>query len=165
MAPQPQGPRALGHLTTTGTQDAGLILSQIQMMKVLEVPFYCSSFCEHCHAGVSTWLKKFFATTNMPTANNPVRIHCKTGSTSARFVFNTRTKCQEFVATYRNDGVPCAVENPFCNTSATIMVRQSKSPEDRETGKRVAPLWNVLATKLREVFFVTTPKAITSSRR
>ena len=42
MVPQPQGP-----LTTTGTQDAGLILSRIQTMKMLEVPFYCKSLANN----------------------------------------------------------------------------------------------------------------------
>ena len=42
MAPQPQGPMAQGHLTTTGTQDADLILSQALMMNMHEVPSYYS---------------------------------------------------------------------------------------------------------------------------
>ena len=33
---------AQDHLTTTGTQDAGLILPQTQMTKMLEVPSYYS---------------------------------------------------------------------------------------------------------------------------
>ena len=32
------------------------------------------------------------------------------------------------------------------------MLRQSKSPEDREIGRRFAYLWEVLAPKLREIF-------------
>ena len=42
MAPQPQGPMAQGHLTTTGTHDADLILSQALMMNMHEVPSYYS---------------------------------------------------------------------------------------------------------------------------
>ena len=42
--------------------------------------------------------------------------------------------------------------SPFCNVSTTILVRQSMSPEDRETGRRFAPLWEVLIPKLREFF-------------
>ena len=72
----------------------------------------------------------------MPTANMPVRIHCKTGTTSARLVLSTRANCQEFVATYRDDGLLYAVDSLFCITSATILVRQSKkTPEEREIGK------------------------------
>ena len=41
---------------------------------------------------------------------------------------------------------------PFNNTSATIWVRQSKSPEAREIGRRFAPLWEVLAQKLQEIY-------------
>ena len=44
-----------------------------------------------------------------------------------------------------------SVDSPFCNTSAALLVRQSKSPEDREIGRRFAPLWEVLVPKLHEV--------------
>ena len=37
-----RGPMAQDHVTTTGTQDADLILSLVQTMEILEVPFYCS---------------------------------------------------------------------------------------------------------------------------
>ena len=38
-APQPQGPMTQGHLKNAGRQDADSINSQVQMMKMLEVPF------------------------------------------------------------------------------------------------------------------------------
>ena len=107
--------------------------------------------CEQCHAGVSTWLNKFLATTDIPAHNIPTRIHCKTGSLSARLVFETRSRCQDFVSRFKDDGLPCTVESPFCRTSVTIQVRQSKSPEDREIGRRLETLWEVLAPKLQEI--------------
>ena len=114
MALQLQGPMAQDHLKTTGTQDADLILSRTQMMKMLEVPSYFSFHaCEQIHAGVSTWLDKFFATTNIPASNRPIRIHCKTCSLSARFVFETRAKCKYFVARYKDDGLPYEVDSLF----------------------------------------------------
>ena len=91
--------------------------------------------CEQCDAGVSARLKKSLTTANVPTANMPVRIHCKTGTASARLVFETRTKCQDFVARFKDDGLPNTVDSTFCSTRATIIVRQSKSPEDREIGR------------------------------
>ena len=42
--------------------------------------------------------------------------------------------------------------SPFSNISTTILVRQAKSPEYRETGRRFALLWEVLVPKLREIF-------------
>ena len=39
-APQPQGPMTQGHLKKAGIQDADLIPSQVQMMEMLEVPFF-----------------------------------------------------------------------------------------------------------------------------
>ena len=38
------------------------------------------------------------------------------------------------------------------STSATILVRHSKSPEDREIGRGFALLWEVLAPTLQEIF-------------
>ena len=92
------------------------------------------------------------ATTNAPSFNKPITIHCKTGSLSARLVFETRAKCQDFVALFKDDGIPYAVDSPFCNTSTNITVRQPKSLEEREIGRRVAPLWEALAAKLHEIF-------------
>ena len=37
-------------------------------------------------------------------------------------------------------------------TPVPLLVRQSKSPQDREIGRRLAPLWAVLAPKLQENF-------------
>ena len=89
----------------------------------------------------------------MPAYNKPVRIHCKAGSVSARLVFETRAKSQDFVARYKDDGIPCEVDSPFCNTSTNIAVRQSKSIEDREIAKQFALLWMVLAEQLKILFF------------
>ena len=77
---------------------------------------------------------------NVPTYNKPVKIHCKAGSVSARLVFETRAKCQDFVARYKDDGIPYEIDSPFCSVKTTIAVRQSRSIEDRDIGKQCAPL-------------------------
>ena len=69
---------------------------------------------------------------------------------SARLVFETRAKFQDFVARYKDDGIPYEVDSPFCNVKTDIAVRQSKSQEDQEIGKQFAPLWKVLAGKLKK---------------
>ena len=148
MARQPQGPMAQGHLTTAGTQDAFSNPDDENARSAVPVHFLCEQF----HVGVSTWLIEFLSTTDVPTPKMPIRIHCKTGSTSARLVFETRLKCQEFVARFKVDGLPCTVDSHFCNTSATVLVRQSTSPKDRKIGKRFAPLWRVLAAKFQDFF-------------
>ena len=51
---------------------------------------------EQCHANMSAWLKKTLAPADMPD-----KIHCKTGTTSARLVFVTRARCQYCVARFR----------------------------------------------------------------
>ena len=69
---------------------------------------------------------------------------------SARLVFGTRAKCQDFVARYKDDGIPFEVDSLFCKSRTIITVRQSKSLEDQEIGRQFASLWKVLSTKLLE---------------
>ena len=79
ITPQPQDPLGLmawGLLTTTGTQDADLIPFPAQRMARNAV--FASISCEQDHAGVSTLLKKFWATTNASHIK-PIRFPCKTG--------------------------------------------------------------------------------------
>ena len=71
---------------------------------------------------------------------------------SVRLVFETRGKCQYFIARYKDDGIPYAINSPFFRTSTTITVRQSRSLEDREIGKQFGPLWKVLAEQLKVLF-------------
>ena len=56
------------------------------------------------------------------------------------------------MARYKDDGIPYEVDSPFCRGRTNITVRQSKSLEDREIGKQFAPLWKVLAKKLKILF-------------
>ena len=67
---------------------------------------------------------------------------------------NTRAQSQDFVPTrWLGDGLFCTVDSHICTTIAFFfLVRQSKSPEDREFRRRFARLWEVLVPKLREVF-------------
>ena len=108
--------------------------------------------CEQYREEGSAWIKSFSASTNATAINKPTRIHCKTGSMSARLVFETRAKCQDFVARFKDDGIPHEVNSLFLNAKTIIAVRQSKSFEDRETGKQFAPLWKVLAEHLKVLF-------------
>ena len=57
---------------------------------------------------------------------------------SDRLVFETRAKCQDFVAGSKDDGIPYEVDSPFFKISTKITVRQSKSLEDREIGRRLS---------------------------
>ena len=100
--------------------------------------------CEQYHKG---WERS-----NMPAYNKPIRIHCKAGSVSPRLVFETRTKCQDFVARYKDDGIPYEINSSFCCAKTTITVRQSKSIEDREIGKQFARLWRELVDQLKVLF-------------
>ena len=88
----------------------------------------------------------------LDATDQPDRVHCKRGTKSARNVFYSRTKCQDVVARFKDDGFPYSVNTPCCVAKTTILVRQSRSPECREIGRRFAPLWDVFATKLQENF-------------
>ena len=104
--------------------------------------------CEQCHAGVSAWLKKTLVPTDLPEG-----IHCKAGTTSARLVFETRARCQEFVARFKDDGLPCSVCSPFCNTPRARFLFVHL---DHHNGERSVDglhrSGKFVATKLREIF-------------
>ena len=104
------------------------------------------------HTGITNWINILWEKSNIPAFYKPVRIHCKAHSVSARLVFETRGKCQDFVARYRDDGILYEIDSPFCNGKTVISVRQSKSLEDREIGKQFAPLWRELADQLKILF-------------
>ena len=79
----------------------------------------------------------------MPAYNKPVRNHCKAGSVSVRLVFETRAKCQDFVDRCKDDGIPFAIDSPFCCTNTN---------EDREIGNLFAPLRRELSDQLKLLF-------------
>ena len=141
-APQPLGPMAQDHLVTIGTGDADLIYPQTLMMSMREVPSCYGSHANNITKG------SLCEESNMPADSRPVTIHCKAGSMSVRLVFETRSKCQDCVARYKDVGMPYEIDSPFCSVKTTIAVRQSRSIVDREIGKQYAPLWRVLADQL-----------------
>ena len=53
---------------------------------------------------------------------------------------------------YKDDGIPYSINSPFCSANTNMIVRQSRSIEDREIGKQFAPLWTVLADQLELLF-------------
>ena len=108
--------------------------------------------CEQYRKGVTKWINSLWEDSNMPAFNKLVRIYCKAGSVSVRLELETRAKCQDFVARYKDDGILHGIDSPFCCASTTISVRQSRSLEDREIGKQFAPLWRELSDQLKILF-------------
>ena len=154
-APQPlgpSGPMAQGRLMTVEIRGVGLIRSPVPKMNQHEVPFYWGSRVNSTTLELRTGSIIFWETSNIPAHKKPVRIHCKAGSVSARLVFETRAKCQDFFVRYKDDGIPYAINSPFCCAKTTFTVRQSKLLEDRKIGKQFAPLWRVLADQLKLLF-------------
>ena len=66
-----------------------------------EVPSYYGSRVKNATKGVTKWIDTLWEESNMPAYNKLVRIHCKAGSMSVRLVFETRAKCQDFIARYK----------------------------------------------------------------
>ena len=152
-APQPPGPMALDHLMTTGTPDADLILSRTQRMNIADVPYY---FSFHVNTSTLVCLLCSRSSGQRPTyqlsTSLPEFIAKQAPFPAGLYLKQEPAKCQDFVARCKDDGVRSEVDSPICNTSTKILVRQSKSPEDREIGRRFAPLWEVLAPKRQEIF-------------
>ena len=146
-APQPLGPlgpMAQGHLMTVEILGVDLILSQAPKMNKHEVPSYYGSHANNTQNGITIWINNLWEESNMPAYSELVRNNCKAGSVSVRLAFETGAKCQDFVARYKDDGIPYEINNPFYCAKTTITVRQSKSLEDREVGKQFAPLWRIV---------------------
>ena len=125
------GPMAQGHLMTIEIRDVGLILLKPVKMSMQGVPSYYGSH-EQYHTGVTNWTNNLWEESNKPTCNKPVRIHCKTGSLSVRLVFETRAKCQDFVARYKDDGIPSKLIVHFATAEP---ISQSASPSQLKTEK------------------------------
>ena len=154
-APQPlrpSGPMTQGHLMTTGIRDIDLILLQVLKTNMHGVPSYYDSHVSNTTLELRIGSIIFGKIKNIPVCSKPVRIRCKAGSVSARLVFETRAKCQDFVVRYKDDGIPYEIYSTFCCAKTTSSVRQSKALEDREIGKQFAPLWRVLAEQLKTLF-------------
>ena len=86
--------------------------------------------CEQYHRRITKWIKNLWEESNMPAFNKPVRIHCKTGSVSVRLVFETRAKCQVFIARYKDDVSPVQLAVPF---AAPIQISQCVNPDQLKT--------------------------------
>ena len=154
MAPQPLGPlgpMARVLLTTIGTQDADLILSQALKMNMHEVQ---SHYSFRANNTTLEFLLGSIASGQRPTyqpTTNPsgfiVKQEAYPPDSYSRRELNART-----LERYKDGGISYEVDSPFCNVRTNISVRQSKSLEDQEIGKRFAPLRKAFSTQLQELF-------------
>ena len=136
------------HRNTPRRLDTSSSTEDEQSRSAVLLRFPCEQFLKE----ITKWIDTLWEESNMPAYNKAVRIHCKAGSVSVRFVFETRSKCQDFIARYKDDGIPYPINSSFCSVKATITVRQSRSIEDREIGKQFVPLWKVLAEQFEILF-------------
>ena len=70
---------------------------------------------------------------------------------SVRFVFETRAKCQDFGARYKDDCIPMKLTVP---SAAPIQLSLSATPDHLNTGKSESNLhlWRAMADKLKILF-------------
>ena len=115
------------------------------MMRMHQVPFSYGFLVKNAQK-CAAWLRR-----TLEAGDEPERVHCKRGAKSAGIVFDTIAKWHDFVARFKDDGLPNSVNSLFSSTTSTILVLQSRSPELREIGRRFARLWKALATKLQDV--------------
>ena len=72
--------------------------------------------CEQCHAAMSAWLARTLGPTDQPE-----RVHCKTRTTSARLVFETRAKCQDLWCDFRMMAFHSRSTVPFATPRARFL--------------------------------------------
>ena len=146
------GSTAQDHLMTTETQDADLMLHQTPLMNMREVPS-----CYGSHVNSTTLQLRSGSIlfgkgpTYLPTKNLSQfiarQVPCRPGLYSKQEP-NLKTLLPDIKMMVS----PMKLTVPFCCVKTTITVRQAKSLEDREIGKRFAPLWRVLADQLKIIF-------------
>ena len=86
--------------------------------------------CEQYHKGITKWIDNLWEESNMPACNKLVRIYCKAGSASVRLAFETRANCQDFIARYKDDGIPYAITVP---PAVPIQISLSANPNQLKT--------------------------------
>ena len=101
-------------------------------MNMHEVPSYYSSLVNNITLEFLLRINSIWEKSNMPIYIKPIRIHCKTCGQSVRPVFETRAKCQDFVARYKDDGIPTKSTVHFATSKP---ISQSASPSHLKTRK------------------------------
>ena len=93
--------------------------------------------CEQYHKGITKWINNLWEESNMPADNKPVTIHCEAGSASGRLVFEIRAKCQDFVARYKDDGIPMRLTVLFAASKQQLL---SANPDQVRTERSASNL-------------------------
>ena len=131
--PQPHGPMAQGHLMTTETQDEDLIHSPAPKMNNPVVPFYYDTLANNTTTGLPSGSITFGKNpTCQPTTDLLQFIVKQVPRQSGLYL-----KHEPNVRTLLLDIFLYAINSPFHCTNTSIIVRQSKSIEDREIGNNL----------------------------
>ena len=131
-APQPQGPMAQDHLMTTETQDEDLIRSQAPKTNRHEVPYKNNFLANNTTQGLQSGSITFGRDPICQRATNLSEFIAKQVPCQSGLFLKHEAKVRTLLLDTRIDGIPYAINSPFCCANTNIIVRQSKSIEDRD---------------------------------
>ena len=142
MAPQPlgpSGPMAICRQTTTRIQHVDFILSQAPKMKMREVPPFHGSQVNKTTLGSRGSITCGKSPTYQPTTNPP-GFFAESGL-SARLVFETRAKCQDLVARYKDDGIPTKLIVHFVKAEPVSLSANPNLLKTEKSEDNLRALW------------------------
>ena len=127
-----------GHLMTVEIRGVDLIRSQAPKMNKHEVPSYYGSFANNTTKGVRSGLNIFWKNPICQHSTNLSEFIVRQVLCRSGLYLKHESNVETFLAREEDDGIPYAIDSPFCCTNTNIIVRQSKSIEDREIGRQFA---------------------------
>ena len=110
-----------------------LILFQALKTNMHGVQSFYNSHVSNTTLKLRIWINNMWENQTFQSFINQSEFIAKQDPYTARLAFETGAKCQDFVARYKDDGIPCEIDSPFCCAKTTMTVRQAKSFEDRRS--------------------------------
>ena len=149
-APQPlglSGPMAQVHPRTTKTHDEDLCVLKPRRWTSTKCRFTAVPIANNTK--ITKCIDDLWEESNVSAFNKLERIHCKTCSMSVRLVFETRAKCQDFVARFNKFVAQFTkiMESPMQLTvpsAVSIQLLQCINPGKLKTERLESTPWNAL---------------------
>ena len=150
-APQPlglSGPMAQGHLMTERNTRRRLDTFSSPEDEHARSAVLLQFDCDQYHTGVTNWINSE-AKSNMPAYDKPVRLHCKTDPCQS----DTYSKQEQNVRTlWSKIKMMVSPTKLIVHFAQAEPISLSAGTSRLKTGKRLAPLWQIVAAKLKVLF-------------
>ena len=130
------GPKTLCRWMRIGIQDGSEILTQVQMMIMHEAPLSCGFVANNATVACPHGLKRHSRQTTI--RKEPI---AKEEPNQLESYF-LQDQIVHILWQYSRMAAYRIQSTALCIAKSTILVRQLRSPEWREIGRRFAPLWN-----------------------